>query len=108
MELRFTGRQMKGGLVNESGTAIQAFAESGNQFSGAKGLAQILPAAQYNSLVGLNHGALILAPTAFRKDVALLIVVPNIRGDPLGSPAESLPDAQRRSLIFMQRRIHRD
>jgi pimeloyl-ACP methyl ester carboxylesterase len=37
--------------------------------SGAKGLVQTLPSAQYQSLAGLNHGALLLAPTALGKNV---------------------------------------
>ena len=37
--------------------------------SGAKGLVEILPSAQYQSLTGLNHGALLLAPTALGKDI---------------------------------------
>jgi pimeloyl-ACP methyl ester carboxylesterase len=37
--------------------------------SGAKGLVQILPSAQYESLAGLNHGALLFAPAALGKDV---------------------------------------
>jgi len=37
--------------------------------SGAKDLVQILPSAQYQSLTGLNHGALLLAPTALGKDI---------------------------------------
>jgi pimeloyl-ACP methyl ester carboxylesterase len=37
--------------------------------SGAKGLVQILPSARYQSLAGLNHGALLLAPAALAKEV---------------------------------------
>ena len=33
MELKFSARQMKGGLVNEGGAAIQAFAEAGGHFT---------------------------------------------------------------------------
>jgi pimeloyl-ACP methyl ester carboxylesterase len=37
--------------------------------SGARGLVQMLPSAQYQSLAGLNHGALLLAPAALAKNV---------------------------------------
>ena len=37
--------------------------------SGAKGLVEILPSARYESLTGLNHGALLMAPAALGKDV---------------------------------------
>ena len=37
--------------------------------SGAKGLVQILPSAEYQSLAGLNHGALLFAPAALGRDV---------------------------------------
>jgi pimeloyl-ACP methyl ester carboxylesterase len=37
--------------------------------SGAKGLIQTLPSSQYQSLDGLNHGAVLLAPGALAKDV---------------------------------------
>ena len=37
--------------------------------SGAKGLVQIVPSAEYQTLAGLNHGALLLAPSALGKDV---------------------------------------
>jgi pimeloyl-ACP methyl ester carboxylesterase len=37
--------------------------------SGAKGLVQILPSAQYQSLAGLNHGALLLSPAVLGKDI---------------------------------------
>ena len=44
--------------------------------SGAKGLVQILPSAQYQSLAGLNHGALLLAPKALGKDVQDFLLHP--------------------------------
>ena len=44
--------------------------------SGAKGLVRILPSAQYQSLTGLNHGALLLAPTALGKDVQDFLLNP--------------------------------
>ena len=44
--------------------------------SGAKGLVQALPSAQYQSLAGLNHGALLLAPAALGKDVQDFLVLP--------------------------------
>ncbi len=37
--------------------------------SGAKGLIETLPSSQYQSLDGLNHGAVLLAPGALAKDV---------------------------------------
>ena len=37
--------------------------------NGAKGLIQTLPSSQYQSLDGLNHGAVLLAPGALAKDV---------------------------------------
>ena len=37
--------------------------------SGAKGLVQIVPSAQYHALAGMNHGALLSAPSALGKDV---------------------------------------
>jgi pimeloyl-ACP methyl ester carboxylesterase len=36
---------------------------------GAEGLVQMLPSARYQSINGLNHGALLLAPAALGKDV---------------------------------------
>lgn len=44
--------------------------------SGAKGLVQIIPSAQYQSIAGLNHGALLLAPTALGKDVQDFLMHP--------------------------------
>jgi pimeloyl-ACP methyl ester carboxylesterase len=44
--------------------------------SGAKELVQILPSAQYQSLAGLNHGALLLAPAALGKDVEDFLLQP--------------------------------
>jgi pimeloyl-ACP methyl ester carboxylesterase len=44
--------------------------------SGAKGLVQILPTAEYQSLAGLNHGALLLAPKALGKDVQDFLLRP--------------------------------
>lgn len=44
--------------------------------SGAKGLVQILPSAQYQSLAGLNHGALLLAPAALGKDIQDFLLHP--------------------------------
>ena len=44
--------------------------------SGAKGLVQILPSAQYQSLAGMNHGALLLAPKALGKDVQDFLLRP--------------------------------
>jgi pimeloyl-ACP methyl ester carboxylesterase len=36
---------------------------------GAEGLVQMLPSASYQSIHGLNHGALLLAPAVLGKDV---------------------------------------
>jgi hypothetical protein len=44
--------------------------------SGARGLVHILPSAQYQSLAGLNHGALLLAPAVLGKDVQDFLVLP--------------------------------
>jgi len=44
--------------------------------SGAKGLVQILPSAQYRSLPDLNHGALLLAPEALGKDIQDFLLRP--------------------------------
>ncbi len=44
--------------------------------SGAKGLVQILPAGQYQSLAGLNHGALLLAPAVLGKNVRDFLLQP--------------------------------
>lgn len=44
--------------------------------SGAKGLVEILPSAQYQSLAGLNHGALLLAPAVLGKDVNDFLLQP--------------------------------
>lgn len=44
--------------------------------SGAKGLAQILPSAQYQALAGLNHGALLMAPAALGKDIEGFLLQP--------------------------------
>jgi pimeloyl-ACP methyl ester carboxylesterase len=44
--------------------------------SGAKGLVQILPTAEYQSLAGLNHGALLLSPIALGKDVQNFLLRP--------------------------------
>lgn len=44
--------------------------------SGAKGLVQILLSGQYRSLAGLNHGALLLAPTALGKDIQDFLLQP--------------------------------
>lgn|SRR5581483_10342578 len=44
--------------------------------SGAEGLVKILPTAEYESLAGLNHGALLLAPKALAKDVQGFLLRP--------------------------------
>lgn len=44
--------------------------------SGAKGLVRVLPSAHYQSVAGLNHGALLLAPTALGKDVQDFLMNP--------------------------------
>jgi len=44
--------------------------------SGAKGLVQILPSAQYESLGGLNHGALLMAPARLGNDVREFLLQP--------------------------------
>jgi pimeloyl-ACP methyl ester carboxylesterase len=42
---------------------------------GAEGLVQMLPSARYQSINGLNHGALLLAPAALGKDVQQFFMV---------------------------------
>lgn len=44
--------------------------------SGAEGLVHIVPTAEYQSLAGLNHGALLLAPKALGKDVQDFLLRP--------------------------------
>jgi len=44
--------------------------------SGAKGVVQILPSAQYQPLAGLNHGALLLAPAALGRDIQDFLLQP--------------------------------
>jgi hypothetical protein len=44
--------------------------------SGAEALVQILPDAEYQSLDGLNHGALLLAAKSLGKDVQNFLLRP--------------------------------
>jgi pimeloyl-ACP methyl ester carboxylesterase len=44
--------------------------------NGAKSLARVLPSARYESVAGLNHGALLLAPAALGKKVEEFLLQP--------------------------------
>jgi pimeloyl-ACP methyl ester carboxylesterase len=73
------GQALPAGRWKNTSAAVKVAVGSKSEpffHSGAEALVQMVPAAEYQSLAGLNHGALLLAPKALGKDVQSFLLRP--------------------------------